>query len=266
MSSLNTPLPNLYNFITQCSPEPAIITFQETKFSAIKSIKYLQKKFPQYKLMFNITHSPTTCMHHQNLPYTPMQGGLLIFIHNTYSFANNVTKIPTPACMSLYLQIINILNQPLKPWLIINIYMPSHNKDLALIPKIQTNITHQLTSHPNHNITRLGDFNRDIALIGRHHNYTHVPPTPPDLYQQNFLTNLQLTYIPTTTTYSRQGGKNYTHTSLIDGFFLKIDNLLLRGSHLANLSAQNTDLNKSPTTTLLKTNRTLLIPTDQAHL
>jgi hypothetical protein len=105
--------------------------------------------------------------------------------------------------------------------------MPSHDEDLALIPEIQTTITYQLSSHPNHNITLLGDFNRDIALIGRQYNTNHIPPTPSDLQWRHFLTNLQLTYIPITTTYSRQGGDNYTHTSLIDGFFLKMDNLTL---------------------------------------
>jgi hypothetical protein len=59
--------------------------------------------------------------------------------------------------------------------------MPSHDEDLALIPKIQTTIIYQLTSHPNHNIILLGDFSRDIALIGKHHNHNHVPPTPTDL-------------------------------------------------------------------------------------
>jgi hypothetical protein len=117
VSSLNTALPNLHEFIIQCSPKPTIIALQETKLSTTKSIKYLQKLFPQYRLLFNNTHSPTTCMHCRGLPYTPMQGGLLTLVHNTYSFPNNVTKIPTPARISPYLQIIHILNQPLKPWL-----------------------------------------------------------------------------------------------------------------------------------------------------
>jgi hypothetical protein len=181
VSCLNTALPNLHKFITQCSPKPALIALQETKLSATKSIKYLQKLFPQYKLLFNNTHSQTTCMHCRGLPYIPMRGNLLTLIHNTCSFPNNVTKIPIPARISPYLQIINILNQSFKPWLIINIYMPSHDEDLVLIPEIQTIIIHQLTSHPNHNITLFGDFSRDIPLIGRQHNNIHVPPTPIDI-------------------------------------------------------------------------------------
>jgi hypothetical protein len=59
--------------------------------------------------------------------------------------------------------------------------MPSHDKGLVFIPDIQTTITHQLTSHPNHNITLLEDFNRDITLIGRQYNNTRVPPTTTNL-------------------------------------------------------------------------------------
>ena len=119
------------------------------------------------------------------------------------------------------------LNQHLKPWLIINVNIPSNDEDLALIPKIQTTIIYQLTSHPNHNITLLANFTRDIALIGKYHNHNEVLPIPIDLQWRNFLTNLRLTYLPTTTTYLCQGVENYTHASLNDGFFLRIDNLQL---------------------------------------
>ena len=49
--------------------------------------------------------------------------------------------------------------------------MPSHKDDIRLIPIIQQNITQQTTNHPNHTHIVCGDFNRDIALIGRQNEY-----------------------------------------------------------------------------------------------
>ena len=132
-SSLNTALPNLHNLITNTPNHPAIITIQETKLTATKSVKYIQNLFPQYKLIFNNTHALTRCIQ-QRMPYTPARGGLLTLINKKYAYPGNITKIPTPAEISPYLQIIEINNQPLQPWLIIHIYMPSHEEDIRLIP------------------------------------------------------------------------------------------------------------------------------------
>jgi hypothetical protein len=68
----------------------------------------------------------------------------------------------------------------------------------------------------------LRDFNRDIALIGRQHNTTRTAPIQQDLDWKQFTNSLYLQYIPTDTTYSHQGGNNYTSTSLIEGFYTKI--------------------------------------------
>jgi hypothetical protein len=68
----------------------------------------------------------------------------------------------------------------------------------------------------------LGDFNRDIALIGRQHGTIRTTPTQQDLEWKQFTNSLHLQYIPTDTDYSYQGGNNYTSTSLIDGFYTKI--------------------------------------------
>jgi hypothetical protein len=67
----------------------------------------------------------------------------------------------------------------------------------------------------------LGDFNRDIALIGRQQGNTKTAPTQQDLEWKQFTNSLHLHYIPTDTNYSYQGGNNYTSTSLIDGFYIK---------------------------------------------
>ena len=58
--------------------------------------------------------------------------------------------------------------------------MPSHEKDLYLIPNILVNITQTITQHPNHTIILCSDFNRDIALIGRHHDNQFTPPQEQD--------------------------------------------------------------------------------------
>ena len=154
------------------------------------------------------------------MPYTPGRGGLLTLIHNKYAFPGNVTKIPTPANISPYLQIIKINNHPLLPWLIIHMYMPTHLEDIHLIPYLKTAITNQITAHPNHTHILCGDFNRDIALTGRQNNNNNTPPQEEDIQWKNFTTTLNLEYIPTNTNFSRQGGYNYTSTSLIDGFYI----------------------------------------------
>ena len=154
------------------------------------------------------------------MPYTPGRGGLLTLIHNKYAFPGNVTKIPTPINISPYLQIIRIDNQLLQPWLIIHMYMPTHLEDIQLIPNIKTTITNQITAHPHHVYTLCGDFNRDIAMIGRQNDNFNTPPQEEDFQWRIFTTSLNLEYVPTNTIFSRQGGNNYTSTNLIDGFYI----------------------------------------------
>ena len=222
-SSLNTASPNLQNLINQSLTNIAIVIIQETKLTATKSTKYIQNLFPEYKLIFNNTHALTRCIQ-QRMPYTPGRGGLLTLIHNKYAAPRNIIKIPTPANISPYLQIIKIKNHPLLPWLIIHIYMPTHAEDTHLIPLLQTEISNQITKHNNHIHILCGDFNRDIALIGIQNNHNNTPPQVEDIQWKNFTTTLNLEYIPTNTNISRQGGYNYTSTSLIDGFYINSPN------------------------------------------
>ena len=98
--------------------------------------------------------------------------------------------------------------------------MPTHLEDICLIPQLQDVITNQIAVHPNHIYTLYGDFNRDIALRGRQNNNNNTPPQEEDYQWRNFTTSLNLEYIPTNTNISRQGGYNYTSTSLIDGFYI----------------------------------------------
>ena len=156
------------------------------------------------------------------MTYRGIRGGLLLLIHNKHAFPDNLSKIPTPADISPFLQITRIANQPLQPWLLINLYMPSHEDDLPLIPTIQANITRQINTHPNHTYILCGDFNRDVALIGRQNDQQTTPPQPEDYLWHSFITSLELSYIPTNTTFSRQGGHNYTQNSIIDGFYTNI--------------------------------------------
>ena len=122
------------------------------------------------------------------MPYTPGRGGLLTLIHNKYAFPGNITKIPTPANISPYLQIIRIHNQPLQPWLLIHIYMPTHLEDIRLIPIIKTTITNQINAHLDHIHIMCGDFNRDIALIGRQNDNLNTPPQEEDIQWRTFTT------------------------------------------------------------------------------
>ena len=61
-SPLNTALSNLQELISNAPNNPAIITIQETKLTATKSTKFIQKLFPKYKLIFNNTHALTRCI------------------------------------------------------------------------------------------------------------------------------------------------------------------------------------------------------------
>jgi hypothetical protein len=218
-SSLNTTLPNLQSLINHSLRNTTIINIPETKLTATKSMKYIQNIFPEYKLIFNNTHALTRCIQ-QRIPYTPGRGGLLTLIHNKYAFPGNITKIPTPANISPYLQIIKINNHPLLPWLIIHMYMPTHLEDTHLIHFLKTAITNQITAHPNYIHILCGEFNRDIALTRRQNNNSNTPPQEKNIQWKNFTTTLNLEYIPTNTNISRQEGYNYTSTSLIDGFYI----------------------------------------------
>jgi hypothetical protein len=99
--------------------------------------------------------------------------------------------------------------------------MPSHPDDLHLIPLIMQTITSQVYGHPNNNIVLCGDFNRDIALRGHTQGSDTIPPQHLNHQWRQFTQNLKFTYIPTNTTYTRQGGHKYTHISLLDGYFIK---------------------------------------------
>ena len=82
--------------------------------------------------------------------------------------------------------------------------MPSHEEDSSLIPNIQNTITNQINAHPGHMYILCGDFNRDVALIGKQNDLQTTPPQPEDYHWRTFTDNLELTYIPTNTTFSRQ--------------------------------------------------------------
>ena len=193
----------MQSLINHSPSNTSIINIQETKLTATKSTKHIQNLFPEYKLIFNNIHAFTRCIQ-QRMPYTPGRGGLLTLIHNKYTFPGNVTKIPTPSNISPYLQIIKINNHSLLPWLIIHMYMPIHLDDTHLIPYLKTAITNQITAHQNHTHILCGDFNRDIALIGRQNNNNNTPPQEEDIQWKNFTTTLNLEYIPTNTNISRQ--------------------------------------------------------------
>jgi hypothetical protein len=158
----------------------------------------------------------------QGQPYNNPKGGLLTLIHQEYAFLGNINKIPTTEDISSYLQVIKITNQPLSTYFLIHIYMPTHIDDITHIPTIQTTIFNHIHNNPQSNIILLGDFNKDIALIGRQNGATNTIPTQQDLEWKQFTNSLHLKYIPTNTNYSYQGGYNYTSTSLIDGFYTKI--------------------------------------------
>lgn len=102
--------------------------------------------------------------------------------------------------------------------------MSSHEEDKPLISIIQNTITHQINNHPNHTYILCGDFNRDIALIERQNDQQITPPQREDHLWRTFTHSLDLTYIPTNTTFFKQDGHNYTQNNLIDGFYMQTPN------------------------------------------
>jgi hypothetical protein len=116
---------------------PHIIAIQETKLTASKSTKYLQRLFPLYKMIFNNTNTKTQNRRTQGQPYNNPRGGLLTLIHQKYAFPGNITKIPTTKDISPYLQIIKITNHPLPTYSLIHLHAHpprrhhphSHNSD-----------------------------------------------------------------------------------------------------------------------------------------
>jgi hypothetical protein len=100
--------------------------------------------------------------------------------------------------------------------------MPTHINDITYISIIQTTIFNHIHNNPQSNRILLGDFNRDIALIGKQNGATNTTPTQQDLDWKQFTNLLHLIYISTNTNDSYQRGYNYTSTSLIDGFYIKI--------------------------------------------
>jgi hypothetical protein len=99
--------------------------------------------------------------------------------------------------------------------------MPTQIDNITLISTIQTTIFNHIHNNPQSNIILFGDFNRDIALIGKQHGTRITNPTQQDLEWKQFTNSLHLQYIPTDTNYSYQGSNNYTSTNLIDGFYTK---------------------------------------------
>jgi hypothetical protein len=145
--TLTTALPGLQSLTNKPTP-PSIIAIQETKLTASKSTKYLQRLFPQYKMIFNNTNTPTQIQRTQGQPYNNPHGSLLTLIHQNHTFPGNISKIPTTNDISPYLQIIKITNHPLTIHSLIHLYMPTHIDDITLIPTIQTTIFNHILTTP----------------------------------------------------------------------------------------------------------------------
>lgn len=153
----------------------------------------------------------------------------------------NISKIPTPSHISPYLQAILINNKPLKPILLLNMYMPTHPQDIHLTLELQNQILTLKTQHDNHITILAGDFNRDILLKGRTHQGIHTPPNPTDQEWAHFTQINDLKVVNNLWSLTRQGGHNYTSTSHIDGFYTNTPNTAnLLSNTITNLN-QNSD-------------------------
>jgi hypothetical protein len=189
--TLNTTLLGLQNLTNKENP-PSIIAIQETKLTSSKSTKYLHRIFPHYKMIFNNTNTAIQTRRTQGQPYNNPRGGLLILIHQQHTFPGNIIKIPTTADISPYFQKIKLTNHLLTTYFLIHLYMPTHIDDIIHIPIIQTTIFNHIHNNSLSNIILFGDFNRDIALIGKQHGTTKTTPTQQDLNWKHFTNSLHL--------------------------------------------------------------------------
>lgn len=120
-------------------------------------------------------------------------------IHTTIAFFGNITKIASPMIeLTLYL---HIINKPLTPILLIYIYMSTNVEDLHVIPLLQQTIKQTIDNLTTCYPMLIGDFNRDILLIGRQTSLATSPPS----HWHTFVEEMQLTPIPNTINFSRQG-------------------------------------------------------------
>jgi exonuclease III len=257
---INTSLPGILELTQTLHKDPHIILIQETKIHKLKSTSYIDRKLQNSKIIYNNSNNITQ----QPNRYSETNKArecTLIMIPKTIHTNENITKIPTPSTISPYLQIIMIKNKPITPILLINMYMPTHLQDLHLVQEIQTHIQTLTTNHPTVHIILAGDFNRDILLKGRSSYGTISPPNPDDYEWARFTQSIGLNIIHNQATHTRQGGHNYTLTSLIDGFYSNIPtHNTLQSCTITNLN-QNSDhypvqLILAPNSVIIKTTPT----------
>jgi hypothetical protein len=98
--------------------------------------------------------------------------------------------------------------------------MPTYIEDIPHIQIIPNTIFNHIHNNPNSRHILMKDFNKDIALIGRHNGNMRTNPTQQDIQWKQFTDSLHLNYIPTNPNYTHQGRDNYIHSSLIDGFYI----------------------------------------------
>ena len=146
-SSLNTTMSYLQDLATHSQTPPTIIAMKKPNIPLANP----QNTYNFFPLNYNILFNNTQTTSHR------------LCAKNYTDYTDNMSKVPTLANISSFLQIIHIANQPFQPWLLIYLYMPSHEEDLPLIPTIQNTIIDQVNGHLDHMYMLCGDFNRDIA-------------------------------------------------------------------------------------------------------
>ena len=135
--------------------------------------------------------------------------------------SSNIIKLTTPLGLTPYLQMLTITSQPLNSILILQVYMPTHDEDLHLMPLIQPTIESALNKHPTHLLLLTRDFIRGIFLTSKQCYNTTSTPSREDLKWKDYTNKLDFVLIPNTSHFSRQRGPYYTHiTGLFDGFYI----------------------------------------------
>ena len=106
---LSSSLPCIQELLQIFWDTPQITLIQETKMHKHKTMTYIDRRFPDYKIIYNNFNKKTTQIGKKHTPHQPQQrGGVMALIHLSIYSNENVTEVSTSTNISPYLQAFKI--------------------------------------------------------------------------------------------------------------------------------------------------------------
>ena len=144
------------------TPHHLLYFSKKTKLPIHKSTQYIGVQCSNYKIIYNNTNDPVTCILRPYVPYWPTRGRLLTMIHHALSCSGNISKISTPITLSPYLQLRHIKNHPFNPLSSFTYICPP---TMTTLPSsLTTNNTLYIVLYPMHTLLMVANYNKDIFL------------------------------------------------------------------------------------------------------